>query len=80
MKSRYGGAPTEYEKAAYGAVLKVIKDNNEGDYYIQTSQNEEEPRWMSIGSFLEKAFEKSFDDTTFIMNILELFKQNTITA
>ncbi len=76
--------PTKFESAKYATICEVITEynqddkNDKSDFYIQINPNEETPKWMRMGTFLEEAFKQHFDDPAFISMCLRMFEGNLI--
>lgn len=71
--------PSNKEPAPYCNVCQVVqsygdKGKERTTYYIQTSANEKEPKWVLMGDFLEKVFISKFEDESFIDECMKLFK------
>ena len=64
-------APTKFCSAVWGQIWKCMHDNDEYSLYIQVSRNPEEPIWLKMGDFLEKAFANRIFDETFITPLLQ---------
>ncbi len=69
-------APSKFTNEPYGQIWKAMHDDNLSTLYIQTSRNEEDPHWMKMGEFLEKAFGQQVTEESFIKGCLELLEQN----
>jgi len=69
-------APTKFCYEPYGQVWKQLHDNEEYSLYVQVSESQEDPCWITMGQFLEKSFHDSLSDEKFIQNCLSVFKEN----
>lgn len=59
--------PTRYDKAPYRTISFIKNEDGVGtDYYIQISDDEDNPYWELLGEFLVKVFIDKCDDETFI--------------
>ncbi len=65
-------APTKYDTALYGAIWIQMLDDCK-DMYIQVSKDDQNPQWIRIGKFLEKAFSANLFDEDFISKCLEAY-------
>lgn len=45
------GPPNEMDKFPYGTRIKVHKEKEQYDLYIQSNKDENTPIWISIGPF-----------------------------
>lgn len=73
---------TNHEHAPYTTIVKVINNYDTGNredasFYIQISKKEEKPNWISMGEFLETAYQGKFKDSAFINKCLRLFDKET---
>lgn len=68
--------PTRYDKAPYGSLCKVMKDNDESTLYIQINEEEDQAEWMQISDFLEKVFSNHILNNGFINACLVHLKYN----
>ncbi len=66
--------PTKFTQKPHGTICKVMKDNEEFDFYIQVSHDINFPKWEKFGTILEKAFENSIDNEEFIKICLNLYE------
>lgn len=66
-------APTKLCAAPYGQIWQCMHDNEEYSLYIQVSRVPEEPVWLKMGDFLEKAFAHQLFNETFIAQLLQNF-------
>ncbi len=48
--------PTRYDSAAYKTICTVKGESNMVHQFIQMSDDEKNPKWITIGDFLQKAF------------------------
>ena len=62
--------PNRLHFADKGTVARV-QLNNIISYWVQTSENETNPEWRSIGDLLEKKFEKLFIHEAFIQELMD---------
>lgn len=69
--------PGILNKAPHGQIWYVAPDKSyeRPDYYIQVSKNEENPRWLTMGSFLENVFKAKIlnADGLFVQKCLQDF-------
>lgn len=79
--------PTDAEIAPYATFCKVITkygDETEagqsrtGTFFIQTSQDENNPLWMPMGTFLEESLKDLLLDKTFIFTCLKLLNDKSV--
>lgn len=74
--------PQKYDNAPYMTIVKVVMGLGDGKeeykHYVQASSDEEKTKWMSIGEFLEEAFEESFTNKRFIKEITHLHELKNI--
>lgn len=68
--------PTRLDVDRYGQIRKVICDDGSIEYYIQCSQDEENPLWLRLGSFFEIAFSNYMTDDKFIESALRMYVYN----
>jgi phosphopentomutase len=68
-------APTQYDRAIYGATWKCNTENKPS-FYIQTSKDMNSPHWESMGTFLLRSFEEFLDNQTFLNECLRLYDIN----
>ncbi len=66
-------APTKLCSFPYGQIWKSMHDDEKFSLYIQTNKNIDEPHWMRMSDFLEKAFEDQLSDDEFIKKCLKMF-------
>ena len=72
--------PTKYDKAPYGAlcIVYMSSDNQlekiDEKLFIQVSEDEEQPHWVTTAHILEQIFFKSLKKQAFLKEILDLFK------
>lgn len=77
--TRYN-VPTKYDSAPYGTlcIVYLSTDNQlekiDEKLFIQVSQDEQHPHWLSTAHILEQIFFKSFKKQAFLKEILDLFK------
>lgn len=76
MVTRYS-APTKYDKAPFKSLCKMSREDGRWCYFIQEGENMEEPQWVSLGDFFEKAFEEYIIKPEFIDECLQLYRHNT---
>jgi hypothetical protein len=76
--------PTKYDQYPYGFIIKVIYSSHDHDYYVQTSQQQDQPRWTKIDEILTKTFKDYLEIPAFVemcLNIIydeEEQKQNNL--
>lgn len=59
--------PTRYDKAPYRQIVRVKDEEGCGEeFYIQLSDDEENPYWELLGELFVKAFKSKLDDDEFI--------------
>lgn len=66
-------APSKFCLLPYGHIWKQMHDNDEFSLFVQTSPKEDEPQWVTMGSFLEKSFASQLLQESFIADCLPLF-------
>lgn len=66
--------PTGFDFAHYGQQWIFSDDNSRNETYIQTSEDENNPKWERIGGLLEVAFEDLFKNADFINECLRMYK------
>lgn len=75
--------PEFNETAPYMTIVKVVEgmgdDERVTGYYIQTAKEVEgrdwqTPKWMTMGEFLQQAFEVKFENQLFIDEVERLFE------
>lgn len=67
-------SPTKFDGAEYGQIWERILEDFTHELWIQTSQDEANPSWIRIGSFLEKVFSARLYDDEFLKECLEKYK------
>ena len=78
MIIRYTAPPTKYDQAPY-KTLCILQLNDEGtvsQLFIQVSEDETNPNWISVEELVVKAFKSQFDNKTFIEECLEKISVN----
>jgi hypothetical protein len=73
IKEKYN-APTKFDREPYGTIWQVFDENNYGLFYLQVSDSEDTPEWITYGTLLESAFDDSLYSDKFINEVLELYK------
>ena len=68
--------PGKYDKAPHKTIYRLSKDDSHWEYFIQLSENEDEPHWLPMGYFLEHAFEGFLKDDAFIKECMRLYDYN----
>lgn len=59
--------PTRYDKAPYRQIVRVKDEEGAGeDFYIQLSEDEENPYWALLGEFFVVVFKDRLMDEMFI--------------
>jgi hypothetical protein len=59
--------PTKYDKSPKGSICRVMKDNAKYTLYVQVAQDgSEHCDWITMGDFLESAFENYLENRPFI--------------
>jgi transposase len=66
--------PTKLELAPHGSIWKAIGDNDTYTFFIQIGTLEN-INWIRLGDFLEKTFEKNFEDKDFLKMCLEQYSR-----
>ena len=67
--------PTKYDIAYYGALCKVMIDDDDiYELYIQISE-EEEPHWERLGDLLEKIHEEEYQSEKSRISLIETYKK-----
>ncbi len=69
-------APNKLCMSPYGQIWKNTHDDNLYSLYIQTSKDANEPHWLKMGEFLEKAFAHQITEEKFIKNCLKMMIHN----
>lgn len=74
--------PSNQEPAPYATFCKVINNYSTNGketetIYVQTSQDEDHPFWVSIGDFLTESFGDLIFDKLFIYTCLKLFNDKS---
>lgn len=70
--------PNKFTHEPYGTI-HTIKFGDSRERYIQVSKDEDNPNWIPLGTFLEKAFEHQLGDRSFIDETLHLYNEKQIT-
>jgi hypothetical protein len=65
--------PTKYDKAPLKCIWKVIDQEQS---YIQVSEDQENPQWIEIGSFLQKSFGNFMNNKNFVDECFRAFIYN----
>jgi len=68
--------PGKYDKAPFKTIYRMSKDDTHWGYYLQTSTNAEEPEWIPMGYFFERAFESFLTHQEFIEECMRLYDLN----
>lgn len=68
--------PTKYDLAPYGTMWRAIGDEGRFELYIQVSDDQDNPTWVSIPAFFEKVFIDFTQDPKFMDECLILYKEN----
>ncbi len=67
-------APSKYCLFPYGQIWQHMGDDNNSTLYIQASINQEEPKWIKMGDFLERVFAaRLMNDPLFLENLLAVY-------
>lgn len=73
MITRYTAPPTKYDNAPY-KTLCILHLNDEGtasQLFIQISEDETNPNWMSVEELVIQAFKPRFEDPQFLEECLK---------
>jgi len=59
--------PTRYDKAPYRQIVRVKDEDGAGEeFYIQLSDDEDNPYWELLGEFFVKVYKNKLGDEQFI--------------
>jgi hypothetical protein len=67
-------SPTKFDKAPYSTIWRNKFDDH-CDAFIQVSEILDEPNWINMGTFLEKAFKEQLESEYFIEECLIKYKK-----
>lgn len=76
MEVRITG-PTNLNAFPYKTVWKYKISNSESWYYIQTSEDHTDPKWIRIGPMLEIGFKDFYENKDFIDQIVKLYEYHS---
>lgn len=66
--------PTRYDKAQYRQIVRVKDEEGAGEeFYIQLSDDEENPNWVILGELFVIAFRDKLSDEKFIDNCIKKY-------
>lgn len=68
--------PTKFDIAPLKTIWNVVKNDKSTEFYIQLSDDTNNPRWEKVGTFLEKSLVKLIDNKMFINECFRLFMHN----
>lgn len=70
---RYTAAPTKYDIAPYGTLcaLHLNDDGTDRRLYIQVSQDESDPHWITVEELVVQAYKHLFDNPCFLQDCLK---------
>lgn len=70
-------APTKHVTGyPFGQMWRHYHEDTVGEYYIQLSQNPDEPKWIPIGFFLKEVFNKELESDAFIKECLHKYQSS----
>ncbi len=68
--------PTKYDKAAQGSLWECQIDPSCSSLYVQVNVEQDSPKWVPIGFFLETIFKKRLYDESFMKRALADYHNN----
>lgn len=74
MEMRYT-APSRFEEAKYNAICKVMRDDNNVEWYVQTSIDPKCPDWQKLGSLFESSFNNELKDQEIVTRLVILYNE-----
>lgn len=69
-------APTKYDLAPFGTIVKVIGDGEDYELYIQLSKDELNANWKKVRHLLERTFSEYINNKDFIDACLDIYQDN----
>lgn len=71
--TRYTAAPTNLDYQPFGTLCLVIKNDacTDKEYFVQTSKDEKDPKWISAQDLLIKVHSDLLHDPCFLQQLLK---------
>jgi hypothetical protein len=74
MENRYA-PPSNFEPSEFGAIVKVIGENEMVTTYIQTSKDKDHPDWQKLGIIFDAVYQDLAEHAILITTCVSLYIQ-----